>query len=465
MTNTKRSLVQICIPLTREEDEMEKSLRMERDSELVVPSEFEIDIAFELANLTRIAYKDYELFNGDSLVLLEEKDWGFKISQKEKPTKDDRKKKPKPKPNEQDRLTMNLHQDTFLCVDSRISSARINEYFIEQNDELTESSELFLRNHYANGFVRYRVLAVYNYLAYSFVGNNLKNPFAKAIPIPDVDRFGFIVERVGEDNEKHVFVIFRGTREDEEWFVNLQFKQKNCLMTKEGDAEPANPLQTSLGFNKVYTDYRPGLLTGEKELNSLSRFFDERSRHESKKRYPDEHALHKESIHDTIDKTFRNAFKISEEQDKRPRRIFISGHSLGAALATIAGLHISRTLEAIGQREKAEIISYTFASPRVGNHDFAKECNMRFMTYRIANSEDAVPGVPPAVFRFIGEEMIPSSGYNKAKDLAAWLTGGLTKDIYEHVGYPIVFTSQVGAISSNHNMNATYFHVLHKLRH
>jgi hypothetical protein len=128
-------------------------------------------------------------------------------------------------------------------------------------------------------------------------------------------------------------------------------------------------------------------------------------------------------------------------------------------------LHISRILEEIGQREKLKVISYTYASPRVGNSEFAKECNMRFMTYRIANSEDVVPGVPPAVFRFIGEEMIPSSYYNKARSLVAWLTGGLTKDIYEHVGYPIVFTSQVGAISSNHNMNATYFHALNKLKH
>jgi hypothetical protein len=449
--------------LTLEEDEMEKSLRMGCDTKLVVPSDFETDIALELANLTRIAYKDYELFSGDSLVSLEQKDWGVKITQREKSTEDDQRKKPKP--SEQDRLTMNLHKDTFLCVDSKISSTRINEYFIAQNEELSESSDSFLKNYYADGFIRYRVLAVYNYLAYSFPDNNLKNPFTKAIPIPDVDRFGFIVERVGKDNEKYVFVIFRGTREGEEWFVNLQFKQQNCLMTKEGDAEPTRPLQTSLGFNKIYTDYRPGILQGEKQLNSLSRYFDEKIRLKSKARYPDEHALHKESIHDTIDKSIRNTFKISDEQHKRPRRIFISGHSLGAALATIAGLHISRILEEIGQREKVKIISYTYASPRVGNSEFAKECNMRFMTYRIANSEDVVPGVPPAVFRFIGEEMIPSSYYNKARSLVAWLTGGLTKDIYEHVGYPIVFTSQVGAISSNHNMNATYFHALNKLKH
>ncbi len=450
---------------------MEKSLTVGRDSELVVPSDFEIDIAWELANLTRIAYKDYELFNGDSLVLLEEMDWGSKISQKEKPKEEDKiKKKKNPKPSEQDRLARNMHRDTFLYADSRISSCRIDEYFIEQNAEVAESTEAFLRKHYANGFVKYRILATYNYLAYSFINEKVNIPLLdwipipSGVPIPDVDRFGFIVERICEANKRYVFVIFRGTREGEEWFVNFQFKQQNCLMTKKGDEEPTSPLQTSLGFNKVYTDYRPGILRGEKRLNSLSMVIDKKARQKSMKDYPDEHALHTKSIHDTIDETIRSTFAISDEQDKRPLRIYISGHSLGAALATIAGMHISRTLDSIGQSEKVDIVSYTFASPRVGNDAFARECSMRFKTYRIANSEDTVPGIPPAVFRLMGEEMIPSPFYIKAKDVAANLTGGLTKDIYEHVGYPIVFTSQKGAISSNHNMNATYCQALSKMR-
>lgn len=472
MANNKKSLVQIQTPLSSEEDKMEKSSPLEHDPGLVVPSDFEIDIAWELANLTRIAYKDYELFNGDSLVLSEEKDWGFKLVKMERPMNEGNNDREKNlKPSKQDRRTRNMHRDSFLYADSRIGSQRIDEYFIEQDVEMTESSEAFLSTHFANGFVKYRILATYNYLAYSFIDGKILGllPKPSGIAIPDVDRFGFIVERISESsNKRYIFVIFRGTLEATEWFVNLQFKQQNCLMTKQGDEAPESPLQTSLGFNKIYTDYRPGLLPGEKllkRLNSLSRLVDEKARKRSLKVYPDEHALHTKSIHDTIEEALESVFAISNDQDQRPLRICISGHSLGAALATIAGMHISQILERIGKREKVNLTTYTFASPRVGNSAFAKECNLRFKTYRMANSEDIVPGVPPAVFRFIGQEMIPGNLYNLVSKLVAKLTGGLTKDLYEHVGYPIVFTSQKGAISSNHNMSVTYFQALHKLRH
>ena len=107
---------------------------------------------------------------------------------------------------------------------------------------------------------------------------------------------------------------------------------------------------------------------------------------------------------------------------------------------------------------------YTFASPRVGNQKFVKEYSNRFRAYRIANSEDIVPGVPPGTFRILGEEMLPSPALSKLNRALKFLTRGTTDDIYEHVGYPTSFTCQLGGISSNHNMNATYCSALRNIQ-
>ena len=63
-------------------------------------------------------------------------------------------------------------------------------------------------------------------------------------------------------------------------------------------------------------------------------------------------------------------------------KIWITGHSLGGALAT---LFASRYGNAQGV--------YTFGSPRVGNEVFNK--NFEAKIYRIVNNDDIVPRVPP----------------------------------------------------------------------
>ena len=50
------------------------------------------------------------------------------------------------------------------------------------------------------------------------------------------------------------------------------------------------------------------------------------------------------------------------------------GHSLGGALATLAAFDIREQLVHCKQRD-TEVICYTFAAPRTGNHAFAREYN------------------------------------------------------------------------------------------
>jgi triacylglycerol lipase len=74
------------------------------------------------------------------------------------------------------------------------------------------------------------------------------------------------------------------------------------------------------------------------------------------------------------------------------RPLFIAGHSLGAALATLAAT-----------RTKPRAV-YTFGSPRVGNAEFVRSLS-QIPIYRIVDDADMVVRVPPDEFGFahVGE--------------------------------------------------------------
>ena len=65
--------------------------------------------------------------------------------------------------------------------------------------------------------------------------------------------------------------------------------------------------------------------------------------------------------------------------------LYITGHSLGGALAVIATKELERDSLAA---------CYTFGSPRVGNEEFGEE--IRAPIYRIVNAADGVPRLPPS---------------------------------------------------------------------
>lgn len=72
--------------------------------------------------------------------------------------------------------------------------------------------------------------------------------------------------------------------------------------------------------------------------------------------------------------------------------VTVTGHSLGAALATLVALDVALNTACKNPA------SYTYASPRVGDHIFASSYNSAVpYTYRIANRQDIVPQVPPII--------------------------------------------------------------------
>ena len=76
--------------------------------------------------------------------------------------------------------------------------------------------------------------------------------------------------------------------------------------------------------------------------------------------------------------------------DRHPRKIWVTGHSLGGALATLAALRLQRM--GLSQLE-----TFTFGQPRVGNRALAEQITMPF--YRFAYYADPVCLAPFSVPR------------------------------------------------------------------
>ena len=112
--------------------------------------------------------------------------------------------------------------------------------------------------------------------------------------------------------------------------------------------------------------------------------------------------------------------------------LYVAGHSLGAALATIA-------LPDIEANVKPKVSAlYTYGSPRVGDDRFVKAFNRSFAdkSYRVANTSDIVTSIPlPA----------PIAG----------IVGGY----FSHVDTPVDLTIQKDDLEENHSMR-TYLSAL-----
>ena len=103
---------------------------------------------------------------------------------------------------------------------------------------------------------------------------------------------------------------------------------------------------------------------------------------------------------------------------------YITGHSLGGAVATLSAMEIALQVPEI--REQIQL--YTYAAPRIGDREFAQAHSQLIPnSYRITNLSDSVPLVPPIQIK------------NK-----------FTTANYAHVGQKWSFTAQFGDVLLNH---------------
>jgi triacylglycerol lipase len=312
----------------------------------------------------------------------------------------------------------NLIQRAYEQYNNYENSPKSYWKSVVPNDKLIGSMncDINLDDPNNKGRIEYKILALLKFTEYkSIIFPELLPFLSETVP------FGFIAERQLENGVPGIFIVFRGTLTKAEWYFNSQFKQTYFM----GDRALG---LVSSGFNKIYI--RPGHLS---DVRSLEK-----------------------TVIDTLKTCSPNS------------QIFVTGHSLGGALATMATLHIAKSLD---HPVINKPILYTYASPRVGDKQFAQhfyslEC------YRIANSEDMVVRVPPSTGKFIGPEMSGKSGNNKnttkatpsqnvnARNMQNMAGGDIRRNssnqVYEHVGEPLYFTEQKEFVSTNHNMVDTY---------
>ncbi|MEK8127930.1 lipase family protein [Paenibacillus filicis] len=137
-----------------------------------------------------------------------------------------------------------------------------------------------------------------------------------------------------------------------------------------------------------------------------------------------------------IYRTARKSILSALRKLPEDRKLFITGHSLGGALATLCAVDV-----AANSKFKSPVV-YTYASPRVGNPKFAMRFNNLLSgRHRIYNNNDLVPGLPPLVYR------------SPKTDRTYF---------YVHVKKGFELSFQNGSVSANHSL-PSYFDQLAKL--
>ncbi|MEO8604625.1 MAG: lipase family protein [bacterium] len=135
-----------------------------------------------------------------------------------------------------------------------------------------------------------------------------------------------------------IYVVFRGTKTISEWISDATFTQQPF-------APVGGTAKTETGFTVIYDSINAAIIDEVEALAASGAY----------------------------------------------TTLYITGHSLGAALATLAVPDLARAT-----RFDTPIL-YNFASPRTGNPDFAVAVDALPTSWRIANTNDEVPKLPPAV--------------------------------------------------------------------
>ena len=197
--------------------------------------------------------------------------------------------------------------------------------------------------------------------------------------------FGMVWSYIN-DGKKFIYVVYRGTLNYRDWIEDFSYNQ-NPFPTKKSLEEQQKV--TFLQDTEIIPNVHNGFLESYKN--------------------------------------FRNEL-IENLKETKPHAIIITGHSLGAAVATLCGLDIIK----LGCCNNT--IVYNFASPRVGDNIFANLVDTNLTLYRFVNTCDFIPTLPPSVCPNFDN---PENPY-----------------MYEHCGKIIQFTSNWKSIVNNHLLNA-----------
>ncbi len=207
------------------------------------------------------------------------------------------------------------------------------------------------------------------------VGYELVASF-KADAVGEAEWFGFIIK-----SKENVIVAFRGSQSHPDWIADAEVAQVPYPFM-------ANAGKTHRGFTRIYCSCR-------------------------------EHVV---SLLENLPPTLP---------------LYVTGHSLGAALSVLAVLDIA------ANTHYDHVAMYNFGCPRVGNPRFAFNYDERVKeSIRIANIHDIAPKFPPFI--------IIAPVWNE------WLS-------YKHVSREFPLCVQTGSILGNHDIR-TYVDALKELQ-
>lgn len=135
-----------------------------------------------------------------------------------------------------------------------------------------------------------------------------------------------------------IYVVFRGTKTIAEWISDATFTQVPYAPVRDG-------AKTETGFTAIYETINTAIIDEVNALGASSAY----------------------------------------------TALYVTGHSLGAALATLAAPELARATRF------SEPVLYNFASPRTGDPQFAGLVDALPTSWRVVNTNDEVPKLPPVV--------------------------------------------------------------------
>ena len=190
-----------------------------------------------------------------------------------------------------------------------------------------------------------------------------KSQFKLLYPIINIgDTQGFACKYTGSANNPYIVIAFRGTE-----------AKINDWLT---DAD-AKPKELGEGLGKVHKGF----------YNAFNEKTD----------------ANDQTVSQILQQLMSSPEAQNEEGQSLP--LFFTGHSLGGALALLATQQLAKNINGA---------CYTFGGPRIGNYEFFEK--RKTPVYRVVNSSDIVPRVPPGAGLVVARKLI---------ELCSWLTGAL----------------------------------------
>ncbi|KAK4372107.1 hypothetical protein RND71_007491 [Anisodus tanguticus] len=221
------------------------------------------------------------------------------------------------------------------------------------------------------------------------------------------------VDEIARLGRHDVVIAYRGTATCSEWLENLR-ATLTCLPD---DMAPENraPMVQS-GFLSMYTSKIEG----------------------------------NPSLQDTI---LEEIASILNNYSDEPLSITITGHNLGAALATLTAYDITTKFNHLPM-----VTVLSFGGPRIGNNSCRYQLTKNgTKVLRIVNSDDLITKVPGFV---IDDDDVASRGDATVARLASWLEKYMedTQWVYDEVGKELKLSSK-GNVATSHDLK-TYLHLV-----